>query len=124
MTEISALWAEFELLRLKDQSAAITKKEPKRRGFICKYCNGVQSFNSDGLPTCMSCGIVEDYIDDGAEWVSNVDETGRVSDPARCGAPKDLELFSEQWGSSTILKPTGRSTWRKNEWPVLAFICL
>jgi transcription initiation factor TFIIB len=121
MTEISALWAEFDLLRLKDQSAAITKKEPKRHEFLCKYCDGVQTFNGDGLPTCTNCGVVEDYIDDGAEWVSNVDDTGRVSDPARCGAPKDLELFSEQWGSSTMMKPTGRSTWAQKRMARIGF---
>lgn len=110
MTEISAQWADFELLRSQDQSAAIIK-ETTKKDFMCKYCDGVQIFNGDGLPTCTSCGIVEYYIDDGAEWVSNVDETGKVSDPSRCGAPKDLELFSEQWGSSTIMKPSGRATW-------------
>jgi len=121
MTEIHALWAEFELIRLKDQSAAITKKKPKRLEFTCKYCDGVQVFSEVGLPTCTSCGIVEDYINDGAEWISSVDDTGHVSDPARCGAPKDLELFSEQWGSSTILKPTGRSTWAQKRMARIGF---
>ena len=120
MSEICNMWAEFDLLRVNEQSAA--SKIIKKQQFMCNSCDdGVQVFNAEGLPTCTSCGVVDYYIDDKPEWISGVDESGKVSDPSRCGAPQDLELFSEQWGSSSILRPKGRATWAQKRMARIGF---
>tara|TARA_B110000977_G_scaffold201179_1_gene294582 strand:+ start:4158 stop:4964 length:807 start_codon:yes stop_codon:yes gene_type:complete len=49
------------------------------------------------------------YVDDGPEWVSCVGEDGTVKDGARCGMPQDLDLFSEKWGTGTIISTRGAS---------------
>lgn len=109
MSEIESMWAEFEALRNQTKPAAITK--PINDEFICS-CGGLKVKNMDELPTCTSCGVCDAmYIDTSAEWTSGVDDTGKVSDPSRCGAPQDLELFSEQWGNSTVMRAKGKSTW-------------
>ena len=78
--------------------------EPVDNNFLCK-CSGYKIINSDGLPTCTSCGVVDDYyIDESPEWTSGVGEDGKVNDPSRCGALNaDTDLYSESWGQSTII---------------------
>jgi transcription initiation factor TFIIIB Brf1 subunit/transcription initiation factor TFIIB len=110
MTDIASMWAEFETLRSTQQPKPVATTQ-KNTEFFCS-CGGVKVKNIDNLPTCTSCGACDTmFIDDSAEWTSGVDDTGKVSDPSRCGAPQDLELFSEQWGNSTVMRASGRSTW-------------
>jgi len=110
MTDTSAMWTEFEALRSIHQVKSVTTKKFNPE-FFCT-CGGVKVKNCDNLPACTSCGICDSmYIDNTAEWTSGVDETGKVSDPSRCGAPQDLELFSEKWGNSTVMRTSGRATW-------------
>jgi len=78
--------------------------------FICK-CGGLKILNEDTLPTCTKCGVVQSYyVLDTAEWISSVDETGKVNDQARCGMPQDLELFSSKWGVGTTFEVTRNSS--------------
>jgi transcription initiation factor TFIIB len=103
------MWAVFRshLDKSREPVLATTQKNP----YICS-CGGMKiPENDDGLPTCTSCGLVEsNYIDDSAEWINNVAENGAVTDNARCGQAKDLDLFSEQWGASTIIATHRHST--------------
>lgn len=103
-------WASFEKVR-KNFVQATTLSKPKiQNDFIC-VCGGVKTINQDGFPTCEKCGISnEHWIDDGAEWVNNSNDDGHSVDKSRCGAVKDTELFSEQWGNSTVMKSSGRQT--------------
>ena len=112
MTDISAMWTEFEALRSIHQPKSVTTTtNQKNTEFFCA-CGGAKVKNEDNLPTCTACGACDAmFIDDSAEWTSGVDDTGKVSDPSRCGAPQDLELFSEKWGNSTVMRSSGRATW-------------
>lgn len=102
------LWAEFD--------AAMEIMNPPKHKEVIKVnhyecpCGGPKVFGYDNLPVCTVCGLVDSsYLDDSPEWTSGVGEDGTVSDPSRCGMPKDLELFSEAWGSGTIIS-SGRNT--------------
>lgn len=109
MTELDAIWNQFEVFRKTHQAPVEKKLAAKDPTYFCK-CGGTKEIGEDHIPVCTSCGIVDkNYIDESAEWISNVDETGQVNDGARCGAPKDTELFSEQWGASTIIDTRGAS---------------
>lgn len=78
--------------------------------YICKNCGNQKTFFDSDLPTCTHCGFVDDvFISDEAEWTSGIDGDGVVSDPSRCGAPTDTDLFSENWGMSTIMQTRGQS---------------
>lgn len=109
MLELEACWNDFAVFRETQVSVPIKLATTKDPQYFCK-CGGLKELNEDNLPVCTSCGVTDSmYIDDTAEWASNVDETGQVNDGSRCGAPKDLELFSEQWGASTIINTKGKS---------------
>lgn len=75
---------------------------------ICP-CGEAKSYAFD-LPTCTSCGRVDDsYISEEAEWTSGMDKDGNVSDPSRCGQAVDTCLFSSKWGMGTIMTTYGQS---------------
>lgn len=97
-------WAEFDSI--------IVTKQPiyeKVNHYICP-CGGHKLFSSCGLPVCNDCGLVDDsYLDDSPEWTNGVSEDGTVTDRARCGMPQDLALFSEAWGTGTVIS-TGRGS--------------
>jgi transcription initiation factor TFIIIB Brf1 subunit/transcription initiation factor TFIIB len=72
------------------------------------YSTGSLIMNDDGFPTCVTCGITaKEYISDEPEWNTGCNEDGH--DPSRVGAPVNTTLFSESWGSGTIMtvKTTG-----------------
>jgi len=95
---MDVIWAQYDLLR--KPVATETQCDPS----ICTRCGGEKIFSSDSLPVCRSCGVVDmAYIDETAEWVSGVDETGVVNDPSRVGMANDTELYSDKWGVSTII---------------------
>ena len=108
-TDFDCMWSEFDAMRIQSPLSCV--QYTKTSLHVCK-CGGSKVLNEDEIPTCKSCGISDSvYITDTAEWVSGVDETGKVSDPSRCGAPQDLELFSEKWGSSTVIVKSGKATY-------------
>ena len=105
--EVETLFAEYDafMVAQKPQTEVI-RSDP----YLCMECNAPKIFSSDGFPTCSQCGIMDSqYIDDGPEWVSSVTEDGSVKDGARCGMPQDLQLFSEQWGTGTVISTRGAS---------------
>ena len=107
--DLEAQWSQFRVFRETQLPSVPTKLAAKDPMFYCK-CGGIKVFGEDNIPVCTSCGVCDkEYIEEGPEWSSNVDETGQVNDGARCGAPKDTELFSEQWGASTIIDTRGAS---------------
>ena len=72
------------------------------------YIVGTRIMNDDGFPTCVSCGVTaNEFICDEPEWNTGANEDG--SDPSRVGAPVNTTLFSQTWGSGTIMtvKSTG-----------------
>lgn len=106
------LWGEFDMMK-KECCPPPEIKQKKCVFGLCDICGGHKVYSGESLPTCTSCGRVDSvFISDEAEWVSSVDETGRVTDSARCGMPQDLALFSSQWGTSTMIKDSGRSKYR------------
>ena len=102
------LWAEFDAA-MEIMNPPKPKEVIKVNHYECP-CGGPKVFGCDNLPVCTVCGLVDSsYLDDSPEWTSGVGEDGTVSDPSRCGMPKDLELFSEAWGSGTVIS-SGRNS--------------
>ena len=108
--DMEAEWALFRSALPQPPTVLATTKS--KNIHECEECGGrMIPQNCDNLPVCTECGVVVSFvIDDSAEWVNSVSETGQVTDQARCGQAKDLELFSEQWGGGTIIQTTRRST--------------
>ena len=104
-------WTCFEKARhdFKMPAATTFLKEKPRNEFQCE-CGGVKVFNEDGLPTCTSCGLTSDWIDDSPEWINTTNDDGSTVDKSRCGVIKDTELFSEQWGNGTMMVSSGRQS--------------
>jgi transcription initiation factor TFIIB len=101
---LETILADYDSFFPKESVTTIKKNE-----YECD-CGGSKLFGPDGLPVCSSCGAVDDmYIDDSPEWISGINEDGSVSDPARCGAPLDLALFSAQWGTGSMINTRGSS---------------
>ena len=100
MCDYADIWADFEASLPKPTTIHVFHSDE----FVCK-CGGVKVFNSENLPTCTSCGIVDSvYVDQSPEWTSGVSEGGVSSDPSRCGnMAADLDLFSAAWGTGTVI---------------------
>ena len=97
-------WADFDILNIVNKPVY-----EKVNCYNCP-CGGTKLYSSCGLPVCNDCGLVDDnYIDDSPEWTNGVSEDGTVSDQSRCGMPQDLGLFSEAWGTGTVIS-TGRGS--------------
>lgn len=102
---MESIWAQVDSLL----NTGVTVQIQDDNQYICK-CGGPKVFFDADLPTCTSCGRVDDvFISDEAEWTSGIDGDGQVSDPSRCGAPTDTDLFSENWGMSTVMQTRGQS---------------
>jgi len=99
---LDSIWADFHSHLKQQESIKIATTRPNDL-YTCE-CGGQKiPGNDDGFPTCTSCGIVDSvFIDDSPEWVNCVSENGTVTNHARCGQAKDLDLFSEHWGGSQI----------------------
>lgn len=122
---LAAIWSDLEQLLKKEEN----KEEPVASkidvNYYCKECGGTKVVAPEGLPVCTECGLVDDsYISDVAEWTSGVTEDGKVSDPARCGADahSNPNLYSSQWGKSTVIS-TGRgsSTYKNRRMATINF---
>ena len=108
---IESIWTQFDIIRQTESKYESRRIVTKNDFYIC-ICGGKKVLNCDEMPTCTSCGSVVDlYITDTAEWASGVDDSGKVTDHSRCGAPQDLELFSAHWGSSTTMLKPGRQSY-------------
>lgn len=71
---------------------------------------GTRVMNSDGLPTCVTCGFSDGaFVSDEPEWNGGANEDG--DDPSRVGAPVNTTLFSASWGSGTIMSVQSSSTY-------------
>lgn len=103
--ELEAIFSDYDSL-VATTGPVISKKNIN----LCQECDCAKIFNPEGFPTCPQCGITDcDYIDDSPEWISSVAEDGSVNDAARCGMPQDLELYSEKWGTGTVISTRGAS---------------
>lgn len=108
MCELDVIWAEFDAFEASDKPKQQIKQTLNHH--LCSVCNSMKLFSPEGLPTCSGCGLVDSqYVDDSPEWISGVTEDGKVNDMARCGMPQDLDLFSEQWGTGSIINTRGAS---------------
>lgn len=104
MALLDEIWAEFDAFRATQEPINQPTKQNKDSHYICT-CGGAKVFGPDNLPVCSTCGIVDSvYVSDTPEWVSAVSEDGTKTDTARCGMPSDTDLFSESWGSGTVIK--------------------
>lgn len=103
MALIEEAWAEFDAFRATQEPEEPPIKQSKDSYYICS-CGGTKVYGPENLPVCTSCGVVDSmYVLDEPEWVSAVSEDGVKTDTARCGMPTDTELFSEAWGSGTVI---------------------
>lgn len=94
--DLELIWGQVESLKPLDEY------KPSGQFYIC-VCGGVKDCHESDLPTCTSCGLVDDqFISDEPEWRGGIDDDGAVSDPSRCGAPVD-ERYSEMWSMGTIM---------------------
>lgn len=113
---MESIWAQVDTLLSKPKQDENTHTE-----HICE-CGGMKltmghlfdelsgMYTHIDLPTCTQCGKVDEYyISNEAEWTSGIDADGEVSDPSRCGAPVDTDLFSEKWGMGTVMQTYGQS---------------
>ena len=95
-------WQAFDEMKKTFNPVPATIKPIKKNEFECD-CGGQQVISDSGLPVCTTCGVVVSmFIDDKAEWVNGPSDGGATVDKSRCGPSKDLALFSEQWGNSTM----------------------
>jgi transcription initiation factor TFIIB len=102
MASLDEIWAEFDAFRATQEPLDQSNKS-KDSCYICS-CGGTKVFGPENLPVCTTCGVVDAiYILDEPEWVSAVSEDGTKSQTARCGMPSDTDLFSEAWGSGTVI---------------------
>ena len=102
MALLDEIWAEFDAFRAT-QKPEQPIKQTEDSCYICT-CGGSKVFGPENLPVCTSCGKVEKmYVSDEPEWVNAVSEDGVKTDTARCGMPNDTDLFSEAWGSGTVI---------------------
>lgn len=110
---MESIWAQVDYM--------LSTPEPCKQytEYLCE-CGGIkiqpgsiksgETYIDIEFPTCINCGKVDPYfISNEAEWTSGIDADGEVSDPSRCGAPVDTDLFSEKWGMSTIMQTYGQS---------------
>jgi len=102
--------------------ATTTPKKMILNDFTCEHCNGPQVIDQNNFRVCTSCGIVNNSnISDEPEWINGMSEGGSSVDKSRCGPPQDLELFSSQWGNSTILSSRGKQTYAQRKMARIAF---
>ena len=102
--------------------ATITSKKIKTNEFICEHCDGLQIIDQYEFRVCTSCGIVDTLnISDNPEWINGMNDDGPSVDRSRCGPPQDLELFSSQWGNSSILSSRGKQTYSQKRMARIAF---
>jgi transcription initiation factor TFIIB len=121
---LAAIWEDLDSLLKKEEPTNTTDEKPANN-YECVECKGTKVIAPEGLPVCTQCGLVDDrYISDVAEWTSGVSEDGKVSDPARCGADahSNPNLYSSQWGKSTVIS-TGRgsSTYKNRRMATINF---
>jgi transcription initiation factor TFIIB len=119
----AAIWEDVNtLLETKRQEEA---QQTTTNNYECAECKGTKVIAPEGLPVCTECGLVDDkYISDVAEWTSGVSEDGKVSDPARCGADAHANpnLYSSQWGKSTVISTSrGSSTYKNRRMATINF---
>jgi transcription initiation factor TFIIIB Brf1 subunit/transcription initiation factor TFIIB len=119
----AAIWEDVNtLLETKRQEEA---QQTTTNNYECAECKGTKVIAPEGLPVCTECGLVDDkYISDVAEWTSGVSEDGKVSDPARCGADAhgNPNLYSSQWGKSTVISTSrGSSTYKNRRMATINF---
>ena len=122
---LAAIWEDLNTLL---QNKHIENKEEHQKAannYECVECKGTKVIAPEGLPVCTQCGLVDDkYISDVAEWTSGVSEDGKVSDPARCGADAHANpnLYSSQWGNSTVISTSrGSSTYKNRRMATINF---
>ena len=119
MYEIESLWNQFDIFRQTEVKCE--EKIVKTDIYRCN-CGGKKVFNGDEMPTCTLCGeVAYIYITDTAEWASGLDDSGKVTDHSRCGAPQDLDLFSSQWGSASIIFKQGKQTYSQKRMAKINF---
>lgn len=108
---LAAIWSDLDILT---KNCNENEKPAQHNLNFCVECQGVKVMSPEGLPTCSSCGLVEDlYIDQSPEWTSGVADDGRVSDPSRCIQPNaNPDLFSASWGKSTVMSVTAKKVSR------------
>lgn len=111
--EVDLAWNDFMSCGMMTSRGICPEGQSQATGTMsnfCSECKTIKIFSPEGLPTCPGCGLVEShYIDDSPEWISGVTEDGQVNDKSRCVMPQDLELFSAQWGMSSIMSTRGAS---------------
>lgn len=99
--ELERIWADFEILRSRDDTDGPTLNTE----FLCTSCGAPKVFDGHDidLPTCTGCGRVDEaFVSDEPEWRSGGDD-GEKADPSRVGAPVNTEHFSEAWGQTTYM---------------------
>ena len=103
MTEIDAIWAEFDDYRnsVKPESPRSTLNDI----YTCR-CGGQKCIQAGELPVCTSCGLTDSlYIDETPEWTNGVSEDGVGKDMSRAGdLGVDRDLYSDSWGRGTVIK--------------------
>lgn len=114
---LAAIWSDLDKLKLEEEECKENVKPVQQNSLVknfCVECCGVKVISPEGLPTCSTCGLIEDsYIDQSPEWTSGLAEDGRVSDPSRCIQPNaNPDLYSASWGKSTVMSTSARKVSR------------
>jgi len=122
---LAAIWEDLNTLLQNKHKEHKEEHEHAANNYECVECKGTKVIAPEGLPVCTQCGLVDDkYISDVAEWTSGVSEDGKVSDPARCGADAHANpnLYSSQWGKSTVISTSrGSSTYKNRRMATINF---
>lgn len=116
VVNLADIWNDFD----NHKKEAVIKPVDNYR--ICSNCDVSKVINSEGFPTCPSCAVTDKYfIDESAEWTGGITEDGKSNDPSRCQMPTDSELFSDNWGKSTIISTTNYSTYEQKRMSKINF---
>ena len=122
---LAAIWEDLNNLLTPKKLHEEEDVEKPANNYECVECGGIKVICPEGLPVCAECGLVDDkYISDVAEWTSGISEDGKVSDPARCGADAhgNPNLYSSQWGKSTVISTSrGSSTYKNRRMATINF---
>ncbi len=96
MVDIDVIWSQVDSLLLKPTNQEVSSEFDQ---YICA-CGGVKSYEYE-LPTCTSCGRVDDcFLSDEPEWVGGPEDN---TDPSRVGIPSNTALYSASWGIGTMI---------------------
>lgn len=109
---VAAAWSYLNELDAEECEQTLKENAPAAAAGECRECGADTAQTPEGFAACIECGLVSSHwnIDDNKEWKTKM--PGEMAyfeeDPTRCAHPGvNPELFSDNWGQSTIINTKG-----------------